>query len=61
MLLSLSELVVRWFILIIYNVLLLLQLLCLLTFWLLLRQAMTEKKDKQADTQLSTIIINMEG
>ncbi|KAI3355619.1 hypothetical protein L3Q82_018446, partial [Scortum barcoo] len=40
------------------------KLLCLLTFWLLLRQALTEKrdrqKDRQADTQLSTITIQME-
>ncbi|XP_075941386.1 piezo-type mechanosensitive ion channel component 2-like isoform X1 [Anarhichas minor] len=40
------------------------KLLCLLTFWLLLRQALTEKrdrqKDRQADTQLSNITVHME-
>ncbi|XP_068199524.1 piezo-type mechanosensitive ion channel component 2-like isoform X2 [Antennarius striatus] len=40
------------------------KLLCLFTFWLLLRQALTEKRDrqkeKQADTQLSTITVHME-
>lgn len=42
---------------------LLLQLLCLLTFWLLLRQTITEKRAKQKDkqTQLSTITVNVEG
>ncbi|XP_049912684.1 piezo-type mechanosensitive ion channel component 2-like [Epinephelus moara] len=35
------------------------KLLCLVTFWLLLRQALTEKRDRQADTQLSTITVNM--
>ncbi|XP_074549296.1 piezo-type mechanosensitive ion channel component 2 [Halichoeres trimaculatus] len=41
------------------------KLLCLLSFWLLLRQALTEQTDKkrerQADTQLSTITIHLEG
>ncbi|XP_047423768.1 piezo-type mechanosensitive ion channel component 2-like isoform X2 [Mugil cephalus] len=40
------------------------KLLCLLTFWLLLRQSLTEKndrqKDGQADAELSTITIEME-
>ncbi|XP_063768773.1 piezo-type mechanosensitive ion channel component 2-like isoform X2 [Eleginops maclovinus] len=36
------------------------KLLCLLSFWLLLRQALTEKRDRQADTQLSTITIHLE-
>ncbi|XP_070841701.1 piezo-type mechanosensitive ion channel component 2-like isoform X1 [Chaetodon trifascialis] len=40
------------------------KLLCLLTFWLLLHQALTEKrdrhKDRQADTQLSAITVHME-
>ncbi|XP_041817254.1 piezo-type mechanosensitive ion channel component 2-like isoform X2 [Chelmon rostratus] len=40
------------------------KLLCLLTFWLLLRQALTEKrdrwKDRLTDTQLSTITVHME-
>lgn len=43
----------------------LLQLLCLLTFWLLLRQTLTEKedrqKDRQEDTQLSTISVHVDG
>ncbi|KAM3860328.1 piezo-type mechanosensitive ion channel component 2-like [Diretmus argenteus] len=38
------------------------KLVCLLTFWLLLRQALTEKrdrkKDRQADTHLSTITVH---
>ncbi|KAK5877665.1 hypothetical protein CesoFtcFv8_025149 [Champsocephalus esox] len=36
------------------------KLLCLLSFWLLLRQALTEKRDRQEDTQLSTITVHME-
>ncbi|XP_039983516.1 piezo-type mechanosensitive ion channel component 2-like [Xiphias gladius] len=36
------------------------KLLCLLTFWLLLRQALTEKKERQKDTQLSTITVHIE-
>ncbi|XP_034416405.1 piezo-type mechanosensitive ion channel component 2-like [Cyclopterus lumpus] len=40
------------------------KLLCLMTFWLLLRQALTEKRDRQADrqadTQLSNITVHME-
>lgn len=39
--------------------------MCLLTFWLLLRQALTEKeerqKDRQEDTQLSTISVRVDG
>lgn len=38
-----------------------LQLLCLLTFWLLLRQALTEKKDRRTDALLSTITVHTEG
>lgn len=38
-----------------------LQLLCLLTFWLLLRQALTERRERQTDTQLSTITVHVEG
>ncbi|KAM8730910.1 piezo-type mechanosensitive ion channel component 2-like [Acanthopagrus schlegelii] len=38
------------------------KLMCLLTFWLLLRQALTEKRDRQKDqqtvTQLSTITVH---
>ncbi|XP_055363650.1 piezo-type mechanosensitive ion channel component 2-like isoform X2 [Betta splendens] len=33
------------------------KLLCLLTFWLLLRQALTEKRDRQSDTYVSTITV----
>lgn len=46
-----------------FTFLLFLQLLCLLTFWLLLRQTITEKRAKQKDkqTQLSTITVNVEG
>ncbi|TMS01193.1 Piezo-type mechanosensitive ion channel component 2 [Larimichthys crocea] len=40
------------------------KLLCLLTFWLLLRQALTEKRDRQkdgqTDMQLSTITVHTE-
>ncbi|GAA6215849.1 piezo-type mechanosensitive ion channel component 2-like, partial [Lates japonicus] len=36
------------------------KLLCLLTFWLLLRQALTEKRDRQTHTHLSTITVHME-
>ncbi|KAM9337588.1 piezo-type mechanosensitive ion channel component 2-like [Symphorus nematophorus] len=36
------------------------KLLCLLTFWLLLRQALTEKRDRQKDTHLSTITVHIE-
>nr|XP_046227093.1 piezo-type mechanosensitive ion channel component 2-like isoform X2 [Scatophagus argus] len=40
------------------------KLLCLLTFWLLLRQALTEKrdgqKDRQTDTHLSTVTVHMD-
>ncbi|XP_029385544.1 piezo-type mechanosensitive ion channel component 2-like isoform X2 [Echeneis naucrates] len=36
------------------------KLLCLLTFWLLLRQALTEKKDRQMDSYLSAITVHME-
>lgn len=43
----------------------LLQLMCLLTFWLLLRQALTEKRDRQKDqqtvTQLSAITVHFKG
>lgn len=46
--------------LIIFN-LIMLQLLCLLTFWLLLRQALTEKRDRQTHTHLSTITVRIEG
>lgn len=38
--------------------------MCLLTFWLLLRQALTEKENSQKDTrdaQLSTIAVHMKG
>ncbi|KAL6097437.1 uncharacterized protein ACO6RY_12985 [Pungitius sinensis] len=34
------------------------KLLCLLTFWLLLRQALTEKRDRQRDKQLSRITVH---
>ncbi|KAM8823349.1 piezo-type mechanosensitive ion channel component 2-like isoform 3-T4 [Spinachia spinachia] len=34
------------------------KLLCLLTFWLLLRQALTEKRDRQVDRQLSHITVH---
>uniref|UniRef100_A0A3P8W8C0 Uncharacterized protein n=1 Tax=Cynoglossus semilaevis TaxID=244447 RepID=A0A3P8W8C0_CYNSE len=37
------------------------KLLCLLTFWLLLRQALTEKKDRRTDALLSTITVHTEG
>lgn len=43
---------------------LLLQLMCLLTFWLLLRQAMTEKGNSQkdqGDKQLSSITVHLKG
>nr|XP_043885784.1 piezo-type mechanosensitive ion channel component 2 isoform X3 [Solea senegalensis] len=36
------------------------KLLCLVTFWLLLRQTMTEKKDRATETQLSTITVHVE-
>ncbi|XP_069033644.1 piezo-type mechanosensitive ion channel component 2-like [Embiotoca jacksoni] len=36
------------------------KLLCLLTFWLLLRQSLTEKRDRQTDTQLTTVTVHME-
>ncbi|XP_069368065.1 piezo-type mechanosensitive ion channel component 2-like isoform X1 [Paralichthys olivaceus] len=36
------------------------KLLCLLTFWLLLRQALTEKSERQEDTKLSTITVHVE-
>lgn len=39
----------------------LLQLVCLLTFWLLLRQTLTEKRDKQKDRQLSAITVLIKG
>lgn len=39
----------------------LLQLLCLLTFWLLLRQALTEKRDRQEATRLSTVSVQQDG
>lgn len=42
-----------------------LQLLCLLTFWLLLRQALTEKRDGREDgrqaSALSTVSVHVEG
>lgn len=46
------------------RLMLLLQLMCLLTFWLLLRQALTEKGNSQKDTrdtQLSTIAVHLKG
>ncbi|XP_042254704.1 piezo-type mechanosensitive ion channel component 2-like [Thunnus maccoyii] len=36
------------------------KLVCLLTFWLLLRQTLTEKRDRQKDRQLSTITVLIE-
>lgn len=46
------------------RLMLMLQLMCLLTFWLLLRQALTEKGNSQKDTrdtQLSTIAVHLKG
>ncbi|XP_062236076.1 piezo-type mechanosensitive ion channel component 2-like isoform X2 [Platichthys flesus] len=36
------------------------KLLCLLTFWLLLRQALTEKSERHEDNKLSTITVHVE-
>ncbi|XP_059183361.1 piezo-type mechanosensitive ion channel component 2-like [Centropristis striata] len=36
------------------------KLLCLLSFWLLLRQSITEKRDRQRDRQLSTVTVHSE-
>lgn len=47
--------------LIIWSSDLLLQLLCLLTFWLLLRQTLTERRDRQTDSNLSVITVHVEG
>lgn len=63
--LVLLQLLLLLLMLILLLLLMLLQLLCLLTFWLLLRQALTEKRDGQKDTQtkteLSTVTVHMEG
>ncbi|XP_035475570.1 piezo-type mechanosensitive ion channel component 2 isoform X5 [Scophthalmus maximus] len=36
------------------------KLLCLLTFWLLLRQTLTERRDRQTDSNLSVITVHVE-